>query len=251
MKDIKIIILMIALIVVSCVKEKPEPETEVIGQVTVDLNASKVEVRKKESIFGNLVVDGVSYALRKKGFDFDMAVINGGSLVFDHKNRPNGVYPAGDITNTDVNEMIPFFNLMVIVELTGRELYSVFERSSANVESTHGAFLQVSSEVKVVYDLNNQSQILNEIIFPNQIDTQGKRVASLMINNVEVDTNLTYHLLTSDFLSDGGDGYVDLRDIIFEHKENTKEEITELFISYVKENAPLTPELSNRITVLP
>lgn len=201
---------------VACRKSDPEPEKIVLGQLLVDLNANENHIRKREALIGNFIADALFSYYTGEGIDIDFVLINSGSIRFDPVDRPAGIYPKGELSNLDLDEMLPFGNNSVIVKITGAELKQVFERSIAQYPEGKGPFMQVSKGFKVTYDTLQSPQLIN--INQDQIVTPGFRVASIYLNEVQIDPNSSYTIITSDFIAEGNDGYVAFKNIPAERK---------------------------------
>jgi 2',3'-cyclic-nucleotide 2'-phosphodiesterase (5'-nucleotidase family) len=230
----------------ACCKEALK-EPVALGEIKVNLDASEPEVRLKEALIGNMICDAVKSDAERKGKVVDFAVMNGGGIRFNEQNRPSGIYPAGLFTSEMVDEMLPFGNFNVIVKVTGKELKSIFERSVAQLPLIKGPFLQVSKELKITIDTTKSPQIINELVVPNIIVSNGNRIVSIKINNVEYDTLATYTLVTADFIADGNDGYITFKNISSDKKENLGEDQTGAVKEYIILNTPLTPLIEGRI----
>lgn len=230
----------------SCCKDEVEKPVA-LGEIKAELNASKGEVRTKETLIGNLVADAIKSYEVSKGFGIDFAIINGGGIRFDQQTRPSGIYPAGLFTNEMIDEMLPFGNTSTVVLVTGKELKSIFERSVAQLPLAQGPFLQVSKEIKIVIDTTKSPQVINELIEPNIITSEGQRITSLKINNVEYDSLATYKLITSDFIAAGNDGYVTFKNINNDKKIQIEDDQSGAFKEYIILNSPLLPAIEGRI----
>jgi 2',3'-cyclic-nucleotide 2'-phosphodiesterase (5'-nucleotidase family) len=230
----------------SCCKDDIE-EPVALGEIKVNLDASKPGLRSREVLIGNLVSDALKFDAEHKGKDVDFAIMNGGGIRFSQETRPSGIYPAGLFTNAMVDEMLPLGNSSVIVKVTGKELKNIFERSVAQLPLAQGPFLQVSKELKITIDTTQSPQIINQLVEPNVIVSNGNRIVSIKINNVEYDTLGTYTLVTSDFIANGNDGYVTFKNISSDRKESLGEDQSGGVKEYIIVNSPLTPVLEGRI----
>ena len=229
---------------------------EVIGESTVDLDATKSVVRGEESVLGNMIADVMLYWFS----DADIALINGGVI------RGDKIYPAGDLTYLTVNEILPFRNEIVKVQLPGTELRQVLEISASSItvegdgcsdpnatRTSSGGFLQVGG-LKVTYDTSREpfcavydGKDITEIVNP------GNRVTNMeVLENGDWNTlvdDATYTILINSWLAGGGDGYY-----IFRNESITKDYTTvidtDALIYYIQENTPLTPVLEGRITIV-
>ncbi|OFX25519.1 MAG: hypothetical protein A2041_08990 [Bacteroidetes bacterium GWA2_31_9b] len=255
MKNIRTlsIIVLASIFLFSCDEDKPK-SSNVVGEITVDLDANKTHVRAEESLIGNLVADAYKEYAESKGKTIDFAIINGGSIRYSESTRLDGIYPAGDFTDEMIEEIFPWTDeVHTVVTVTGSELKSIFERSVSSLPTEYkGWFLQVSKELKIQVNLSLQPQVLNETVNPIIIDTEGERIVSIKINNIEYSPESEYTLLTSDWISLGEDGYVTFANISSTLKENLDCggcEMNEVaLIQYIEKYTPVTPVIENRIT---
>lgn len=171
----------------------------------------------EESTMGNMVADSILNAFP----EYDFAVTNSGGLRQD--------IDAGDVTVGDLVSMFPFPNTIVQLEMKGKALREMFEHGAG---LTNG-ILQVSKNVEMVYD---ESKPI------------GKRVTMIKIKGVPLDDNKTYKVLTSNFLADGGDGF-----LMF--KKNSSYKNTGLYIldamsKYLKKFEIYEPKIEGRVKKL-
>lgn len=229
----------------SCVKRNRKPQPKVIGTLLVDLDANKSVVRKKEALFGNMILDAMKSDLDNRNKKIDCFVFNGGDMRFSGASRPSGIYKAGNFTAEMVDEMLPFGNTNVIVKVTGKQLKEIFERSVAQYPLAQGPFLQVSKELQVIIDTTKTPQTLN--VNNTTIVAPGARIISIKINNEPIDSLTEYMVGTSNYLAEGNDGYVTFKNIPQELKENIGEDQANALKEYVITNSPIAPKLEGRI----
>ena len=152
-------------------------------------NKTKMEKGKPESLLGNFVADLCIY--ETNSYDMiDFCLLNNGGLRFP--------LHYGDITRGDIYKLMPFDNKMVIVKIFKEDVLEIF-----NYFEKKGG--QPISKLRVVIENN---KVVN--------------------HNLELKKD-TFHVLTSDYLANGGDNmifFVDkevenlnvmLRDLIIEH----------------------------------
>jgi 2',3'-cyclic-nucleotide 2'-phosphodiesterase (5'-nucleotidase family) len=251
MKNVIYIMICIPILVYfpSCCKDEKATPSDLLGEITVALDANKTSVRTKEALIGNMICDGLKKEMERRAEIVDFTVINGGDIRFNSEKRPNGIYPAGMFTSAMIEEMLPFANANVIVKVTGKELKSIFERSVAQLPLAQGPFLQVSKELKIIIDTSKVPQLINELVNPPVIVFPGRRIISIKINNVEYDSLATYTMLVSDFLAEqsDNDGYVTFRNIPANKKENLGDNYQDAIKQYIKLYTPLTPVIQGRI----
>ena len=191
-----------------------EEYDRVNAEVIVENNPVKFvgerdDVRRRETNLGNIISD-LLYEYGQTGFTnpTDLAVINGGGVRVSVEEGP--------ITRGNIISVLPFGNTMSQIQVTGKQLYAMFEHSlRTDVEKnkageivkdsndlprlgSNGGFLQVSHSVQVYFDAMKEA---------------GKRVWDLKILNPVTKTfekvleDKVYNLATNDFLAAGGDGY--------------------------------------------
>lgn len=185
-------------------KYKPkvdELNKRVVGHSDVNLyDAVAVDgyprtVRTKETALGNLVVDGMLYEANQAGskagegktFKVDMALQNGGGIRTNLK--------AGDITQGAVQEILPFNNDVVVLELTGQEIWDGLENGVSKAPSEYGGFPHVAG-MKFTYDSSKPA---------------NQRVTGVTVKAdngyVPLDLKKTYNFATNIFTAKGGDAY--------------------------------------------
>ena len=119
----------------------------------------------------------------------DVAIMNGGGIRADKE------YAAGsDISRKDVLTELPFGNVTILVEVTGKQLREALENGVSKLEDGAGRFAQVSG-MKVEIDATKPA---------------GERVASVMVGDKPLDDAASYKLATNDFVLGGGDGFTSL-----------------------------------------
>ena len=239
------ILLLLVLELASCRKSDGKPSSTEIGTSEVDLDASENLIRKKETLLGNLISDALKEYFDNKNEIFDFVLTNGGNIRFDSQLRPNGIYPKGILTSEMVDEMLPFGNSSVIVELTGAELKEILERSVAQYPLAKGPFLHPSKELFYQIDTTKQSQIIN--IDETVIITPGDRIDSILINGVCYSPTGIYNVLFSEYIGDGNDGYVTLKNLSSNKKKYFTEFQTNALKDYIILNSPISPKLEGRI----
>ena len=92
----------------------------------------------------------------EKGEKFMMAVINSGGLRLSQTNHERFSFSrtnltAGDITLGDLLTVLPFEMSFDRVEVEGKILREVFERSASRWEERSGQFLQVQWKIFIRY----------------------------------------------------------------------------------------------------
>ncbi len=152
----------------------------VIGSTTVPLDARKSIVRSSESALGNYLADSF-----RRYANSDIGMINGGGI------RSDKILEPGDITKKMVQEILPFANILVKIEVTGQVVLDALENSVSQIENGAGRFLQVSG-ITFSFDLTKAA---------------GSRVSNVLINGQQVDLAAKYTIALPNFTANGGDGF--------------------------------------------
>lgn len=184
---------------------------KVVAYSDIDLKITDSDgirvVRNRETQIGNLVSD--AYRLTTGA---DIGVVNGGGIRANIK--------SGDITYSDIQNVHPFGNKLVVIEATGSQIRDYLEFCSRYTQSEYknsegpigefGGFASVSG-LKYIINTSISSSVLvgenNEFI-----SVEGER----RVSNIEVlengeyvplDLDKTYTIASHDFLLlSGGDG---------------------------------------------
>ena len=196
-------------------KKKLETEMNVmIGLSTMDLPKEK-----PESLLGNFVADAIFETAQQKIEDtLDCSISNYGGLRI-----PN--LAAGQITKGDIFELMPFDNMLVVLELDSATTSQFFQHIALN-----GGW-PVSKHVSM------------------GIDSLGQ-MHSLLINDSTLTSQKTYRILTSDYVANGGDKC----DFLKEEKQTDLDLFfRDAIIQYVeqqsKQGTMISAEIENRISL--
>jgi 5'-nucleotidase / UDP-sugar diphosphatase len=175
----------------------PDPETQkpvdrykaeldkelnvVIGKTEGPLDSRRNIVRTQEAAIGNLIADAMREAVGA-----EIAITNGGGIRADKQ------YPAGgEITRRDILSELPFGNITVLTEVTGKQVWDGLENGFSKIEDGAGRFPQVSG-LFVTADKSKPA---------------GSRVVSVTVGGKPLDPAAKYKLATNDYMLGGGDGY--------------------------------------------
>lgn len=172
-----------------------------------------------ESSLGNLMADlsceranPLFRKLTEKNIDFAM---------FNYGGIRAGI-PAGNITNKNAFELMPFENSLVVVELTSDKIKELVTYLVEN-NKAHPLSKQVKLTVK------------NE-------------TSSLLVNDKPIDDSKTYFVLTSDYLQSGGDKMNFFKNPVNLHKLDYK--VRDAIIDYFKSKDTLVSNLDGRFKKL-
>lgn len=176
----------------------------VIGQALSNFPA----MRGGESPMGNLVADAIRDVAKT-----NIALMNSGGIRTSIKKGP--------ITPRKVNEILPFDNYIVKLDLTGAEIEKILNFS---VSKGGGAFLQISGATFSIED---------------------KKAANIKIGGEPVEENKRYSVATLDFISNGGDGFTMLKS---KTVQSLNIFVRDALIGYIKEKKRISAAPLGRIT---
>ena len=137
-------------------------------------------MRTKKTNLSALVCEAMT---AESGADF--TIVNGGGI--------RASLSAGPVTLGDVNNVLPFTNIIVVCEISPADVYAALEHGYSLLPEQNGAFSQ--TDLKVVYSASSPA---------------GERIKKVYIGDVLLDRNdteTTYKVATNDFMAAGGDGY--------------------------------------------
>lgn len=183
----------------------------VIGVSEVDLDGRRSQVRNFETNLGNLIAD----AFLTTGIDLastfgvnapDVALANGGGI------RNDSIIPAGDITELDTFNILPFTNFITVVPSVPAEQFKeILENAVSRQGMGDGRFAQIAG-FTMEYDWRQQAQVLGGDLM---VVTPGERVRNVALsdgtviveNGVVVPGAQDIDVAIVDFLARGGDFY--------------------------------------------
>ncbi|MCX7716272.1 MAG: 5'-nucleotidase C-terminal domain-containing protein [Endomicrobia bacterium] len=187
----------------------------ILDEEIAELKFDLPHYRDKESPLGNLICD-----IMRSVANADFAVTNSGGIRSSLK--------KGIVKFKDIYSVCPFDNTIVTVTLSGKEIIEMLEHS---VSGKYG-ILQVSKEVKVVYDTSKPV---------------GQRIQSLSIKNAKINRDKFYRIATNNFIASGGEEYV----WFTRHKiVNTNIKLRDAIKTFLQKEKNLTVPSSGRIIFL-
>lgn len=129
-----------------------------------------------ESSLGNIYADicfqkSDSIFKKKTGKSIDFALFNYGGI--------RTVIPKGNITVKNVFQLMPFENMLVIAELSGKQAQTLFN------------YLEKRQEAHPISHL--------------KLQIKGEKLNKILIQNKPFDISKNYYVLTHDYLQHGGD----------------------------------------------
>ncbi|MBL7996181.1 bifunctional metallophosphatase/5'-nucleotidase [bacterium] len=188
--------------------------SEIADQKIGTISQSLTRSYSEESLMGNMVADAMLHAYP----DNDLAITNSGGL------RDDITGPA--VTMGNLISAFPFPNTIVLVEMKGKDIKDLFEHAAG---LTNG-ILQVSEGVEMHYSVSAAA---------------GNRVVLYKLNGKTFKDDKTYKVVTSNFLADGGDGFLAFRRAL--SKKDTRVEILQTMIQYLKSFDVYKPQLFGRV----
>jgi 5'-nucleotidase / UDP-sugar diphosphatase len=191
-------------------KKSEQIAREKTGTVSGALTRSYGE----ESTLGNLVTDAMLAAHP----GYEIALLNSGGLRQD--------IPSGTVTFGNIISAYPFPNTIVKLQLKGSEIKELFEHAA----SLTNGILQVSKGVNFIYNENHPT---------------GSRVVSIKIKDELINDDKLYKVVTTNFLADGGDGYLSFKKAV--ERKNTPDLVFEAIRHYLKSDLEYQPLLEGRI----
>jgi 5'-nucleotidase/UDP-sugar diphosphatase len=198
-------------------------ETIVVGQTSVDLNGSYDQYPWQENALSNLWAD--IYLDYGKGFGAQIALVNAGSTW--------GNLKQGQITLADLYQAQPYFNWLIVMDLTGAQLWDVLENGVALYGDTeNGAFLHVAG---MTYSFDSSRPM-------------GQRILEATINGKPLDLHTDYTVIVNGFMADGGDNFSVLTQ--GHNVFNTGISVIDTIQQYVQQHSPLDMPTMQRITVV-
>ena len=180
--------------------------TEVVGHTAERLNRRYFD----ESDLGNLLAD---IAVEMSGAD--IGLIHGGTIRKD--------IPKGDVEVADILDTNPFIDPIVVIEMTGEQLFGVMEQSFTLLRG----LLQVSG-LEVTYDTSQPER---------------ERLVSLKHNGVEVHANDVLTVALPAIIAGGADHF---DDFLGAHFVRETKPLGELMIEYFRKHGDIPVPASGR-----
>lgn len=182
----------------------------VLGEALVDI--TDLDIRQKESAIGNFAAD-----IMRGEAKADIAFSTSSSFL-------NSIY-KGPITLNALMEAIPYKNSLVTVKMTGAQVKQVLAACAKNIGK--GLFCQVSG-----LSFTIKAGVLEEI-----------KVAGAVL-----DEKKEYLVATTNYQADVAG---DFKDIFAAGKEkvDTKKDVHEMIINFIKTNKQVSAKVEGRITI--
>ncbi len=160
---------------IAAVEEENERITGVeIATLLNDLNGERENVRTGETNLSQLICDALLWAT-----DADCVLSNGGNV--------RASIPAGTVTYGDFLTVLPFGNMVTVIEVSGQDIIDALNFGTDAYPNTAGKFPHVAG---MTFELLGAGEVQN-----------------VKVKGEDIDPAATYALATNDFLAIGGDGY--------------------------------------------
>ncbi len=152
-------------------------------------------VRLAETNLGDFVTDAI-----RDYTGADIAIINGGGIRAD--------LPFGDITNRNIQSILPFNNEVSMISCSGQQILDALEYSVIYYPNEFGGFLQVSG---LTFDVDvdvSSGVVVDDMGMFVGIEGDSRRVSNVMVNGEPLDPARQYTLGGISYtLLNSGDGY--------------------------------------------
>lgn len=197
-------------------------DTIVIAEAVEPLPGSFREYAFQETPLANLFADAFLEAGAPYGAE--IAIVNTGA-VWDN-------LQAGDITVADLTRVQPFFNWLIVMDITGEQLKAALEHGV----SQYGGSIEQGGPFPHVAGITYTIDASRE---------PGDRVTEILLGDEAIDPDETYTIALNDFMANGGDGYS-----VFQEgadRFNTGLTITDILEQYMTSHSPLELPVMGRI----
>lgn len=209
-----------------------------VGTSGVVLEADDKKCHFNECNFGNLIADSFVFymaSVSNKSYwtDYPISFINAGAF------RKSIV--GGNLTRENLIGAVPFTSKLVSFKLTGADLIQSLEIGNAGdgIMAKRTGFLQVSG-LHVVYDINKPK-------FSRVVSVKVRCGQCKVPKYEDLELDKEYGVVTVNFLTNGGDGHVVLRDKGI-NKQILNVSSIDAIEWYLKRYSTVYPEEEERIT---
>jgi 2',3'-cyclic-nucleotide 2'-phosphodiesterase (5'-nucleotidase family) len=188
------------------------------AQMNVVIGSTQTTLLKErpEGTLGNLIADAaVWYATKNYPKPIDVSVMNYGGIRIPS-------IAAGNITVGKIYELMPFDNMLDVLEINGTTLNELLQLVAAN-----GGWPLAG----VQFTISNNKAV------------------DIRIGGELLQLNKTYTLITSDYIANGGDNAVMLKN--YSKRTGLNYKLRDAILEYVKSAGQLNMQNNGRITVKP
>ncbi|CAB4398555.1 unnamed protein product [Rhizophagus irregularis] len=177
-----------------------------IAYTLTQWDCRSTELRTRETAFGNFVADIMLYAYQPCIHNIDCSILCGGTI------RSDSVYGPGKITLGDLLEIFPFEDTVVVIRITGQQLWDGLESAVSKVPKQEGRFPVVSG-LKIEYNPNAEPEhrLRNVWLTEKSPHTTGESVVESDYEKPNIieklDLHKIYTVSTRNYMASGYDGY--------------------------------------------
>jgi len=185
---------------------------EVIGTA-----ALRMEKKKPESLLGNFLADIVQHAVEENQGTTEnlFSVVNYGGIRLDE-------IPEGDITRRSIYDLLPFENMIVIVEMNQAQLVQFLDHISAR----------------------GPWPISNALFY--KIRSADASAQNIKIHKKPINKSGSYYVAMPDYIANGGDDCSFLKEL---PRESTGLLLRDAVIDYImKSDTPCSATIEGRIS---
>ena len=193
----------------------------VVGRTAVPLEARTGKVRTQETNLGDFVADVIRERLGS-----DVAVVNGGAI------RTNRAVPPGPLTKRDVHSLLPFTDVVLKLDMRGRDLRMALEHGLTQADREGGGFLQLSG-VRLVWDRR----------LPG-----GRWIVDATIGDRPLADEVAYTVAVPSYLVRGGDGFTAFARAAVIIGGASGPQVAQLLLDAIAVRGEIAPATDGRIT---
>jgi 2',3'-cyclic-nucleotide 2'-phosphodiesterase (5'-nucleotidase family) len=193
-----------------------------LGVLTTPLDTRRLSVRTRENAFGNFIVDAV-----RRYAGANISLVNGGVI------RGGKLYsPYTVLTRRDIALELPFRGRLVVIEVSGQQIWQAIENGLSAIEEVKGRFPHVSG-MTVTYDSQGDP---------------GHRVSDIQVDGQAIELDKLYSLATTDYQAQGGDGYSSLVAARkYNDKRNVVPLVSDIVINEILVSGSIAPKVEKRL----
>jgi 5'-nucleotidase len=155
------------------------------------------------------------------GIRVQIAVLNGGGVRMD--------MPEGNLTVARINELLPFQNRLILLELSGKEIRTAIETGLADSDGSGGGFAYTAG---LRYEADSSKPAWKRVVKADVRNDSGKWVP--------LNDSMTYRVITNSYLAGGGNGYEVFRDSKG-YRYDTGFSDAEAFMDYARHAGKIKP----------
>ncbi|KAJ2963091.1 hypothetical protein NQZ79_g1800 [Umbelopsis isabellina] len=196
-----------------------------IGYTMTALDGRSSAVRTKETTLGNITSDLMMNAYNSRIGQVDAAFCCGGTF------RSDKIHGPGPVTIGDILDIFPYEDPVVVIKVTGQQLWDALENSVSEYPKQEGRFPQLAGlriewnpsdepgrRLRKVYCMKHSKKGVSAFLKdrkspfeyePAPIQSSKERYAPE--NMIPLDLNEVYWIATREYMSQGYDGYTALK----------------------------------------